>query len=95
MNNTCQAEGRPINIQGTAAPANPTYGAAGVFQVQFPGQPGPDCPGPNYIVQGKGDQEKGEEEEKCLELMHCRLHRRLRNRAVKQLYHPLRAQPRA
>ncbi|KAM0715535.1 hypothetical protein Q7P37_009033 [Cladosporium fusiforme] len=51
VNNTCQAEGRPINIQGTAAPANPTYGAAGVFQVQFPMQAGPDCPGPNYIVQ--------------------------------------------
>lgn len=52
MNNTCQAEGQAVNILGTAAPANPTYGAAGVFQVGFPGQPGPDCPGPNYIVQG-------------------------------------------
>lgn len=52
VNNTCQAEGQAINIVGTAAPANPTYGAAGVFQVGFPGQPGPDCPGPNYIVQG-------------------------------------------
>jgi apolipoprotein D and lipocalin family protein len=52
VNNTCQAEGQAVNILGTAAPANPTYGAAGVFQVGFPGQPGPDCPGPNYIVQG-------------------------------------------
>jgi apolipoprotein D and lipocalin family protein len=52
VNNTCQAEGQAINIVGTAAPANPTYGAAGVFQVGFPGQAGPDCPGPNYIVQG-------------------------------------------
>ncbi|KAK5651923.1 hypothetical protein OQA88_11582 [Cercophora sp. LCS_1] len=34
-----------------AAPADPQYGAAGVFRVQFPGQPAPDCPGPNYIVQ--------------------------------------------
>lgn len=52
VNNTCQAQGQAVNILGTAAPADPTYGAAGVFQVGFPGQPGPDCPGPNYIVQG-------------------------------------------
>jgi apolipoprotein D and lipocalin family protein len=52
VNNTCQANGQAVNILGTAAPANPTYGATGVFQVGFPGQPGPDCPGPNYIVQG-------------------------------------------
>lgn len=52
VNNTCQAEGQAVNILGTAAPSNPTYGAAGVFQVGFPGQPGPECPGPNYIVQG-------------------------------------------
>lgn len=32
--------------------AKATYGSKGVFQVQFPGSPGPDCPGPNYIVQG-------------------------------------------
>jgi len=53
VNNTCQAQGQAINILGTAAPANPTYGAAGVFQVGFPGQAGPSCPGPNYIVQGE------------------------------------------
>lgn len=52
VNNTCQAGDQAVNIVGTAAPADPTYGAAGVFQVGFPGQPGPDCPGPNYIVQG-------------------------------------------
>ncbi|KAM0689757.1 hypothetical protein Q7P36_010628 [Cladosporium allicinum] len=51
VNNTCQAQGQAINILGTAAPADPTYGAAGVFQVGFPGQAGPSCPGPNYIVQ--------------------------------------------
>lgn len=94
VNNTCQAEGRPINIQGTAAPANPTYGAAGVFQVQFPGQPGPDCPGPNYIVQGKRVSRRTLDKD-LSELMHSRLHRRLRNSSVEQLYHPLCAQPRA
>lgn len=52
VNNTCEAEGRPINILGTATPADPGYGANGVFRVQFPGQPAPECPGPNYIVQG-------------------------------------------
>lgn len=52
VNNTCQAEQRPVNILGTAAPADPAYGSKGVFRVQFPGQPAPDCPGPNYIVQG-------------------------------------------
>ena len=53
MNNTCEADGRAVNILGTASPAPPTYGANGVFRVQFPGQPAPDCPGPNYIVQGE------------------------------------------
>ncbi|KAM0276539.1 hypothetical protein ACHAQH_006640 [Verticillium albo-atrum] len=51
VNNTCEAEGRPVNILGFAAPADPGYGAKAVFRVQFPGQPGPDCAGPNYIVQ--------------------------------------------
>ncbi|KAH7368810.1 Calycin-like protein [Plectosphaerella cucumerina] len=51
VNNTCQAEQRAVNILGTAAPADPGYGSKGVFRVQFPGQPAPDCPGPNYIVQ--------------------------------------------
>jgi apolipoprotein D and lipocalin family protein len=27
------------------------YGAGGAFVVAFPGTPGPECPGPNYIVQ--------------------------------------------
>ncbi|TEA15304.1 putative lipocalin [Colletotrichum sidae] len=51
VNNTCEAQGRPINILGTAAPADASYGAKGVLRVQFPGQPGPSCAGPNYIVQ--------------------------------------------
>ncbi|KAM0328743.1 hypothetical protein ACHAQA_005156 [Verticillium albo-atrum] len=51
VNNTCEAGGRAVNILGVAAPADPGYGAKGVFRVQFPGQPGPDCAGPNYIVQ--------------------------------------------
>lgn len=53
VNNSCEAQGAPVNIVGSAGPADPSYGAAGVFRVQFPGQPGPACPGPNYIVQGR------------------------------------------
>lgn len=52
VNNTCEAAGRPVNILGSASPADPAYGASGVFRVQFPGQPAPSCAGPNYIVQG-------------------------------------------
>lgn len=52
VNNTCQAGDRPVSIVGTATPVGPEYGATGVFQVQFPGERPPDCPGPNYIVQG-------------------------------------------
>ncbi|KAM5341768.1 hypothetical protein ACJ41O_014799 [Fusarium nematophilum] len=51
VNNTCEADGRPVNILGTASPAEATYGSTGVFRVQFPRQPPSDCPGPNYIVQ--------------------------------------------
>jgi apolipoprotein D and lipocalin family protein len=51
VNNTCQAGPRPISIVGTATPVGPEYGATGAFQVQFPGEDPPDCPGPNYIVQ--------------------------------------------
>ncbi|TLD34022.1 hypothetical protein PspLS_01102 [Pyricularia sp. CBS 133598] len=51
VNNTCEAEGRAINILGTATPADPGYGAKGALRVQFPGQPGPACSGPNYVVQ--------------------------------------------
>ena len=53
VNNTCQAGNRPVNILGAAGPADPEYGATGVYRVQFPGERPPDCPGPNYIVQGK------------------------------------------
>lgn len=59
VNNTCEIQGRAVNILGNAAPADAGYGAAGVFRVQFPGQPAPDCPGPNYIVQGDGDRLPG------------------------------------
>ncbi|KEF61051.1 outer membrane lipoprotein Blc [Exophiala aquamarina CBS 119918] len=50
--NGCQAGEQNIEIQGNAAAADETYGDEGVFRVQFPGQPPPECPGPNYIVQG-------------------------------------------
>uniref|UniRef100_L2FJE5 Lipocalin-like domain-containing protein n=1 Tax=Colletotrichum fructicola (strain Nara gc5) TaxID=1213859 RepID=L2FJE5_COLFN len=43
VNNTCQADTTPVNILGTAAPADPSYGAKGVLRVQFPGQPAPSC----------------------------------------------------
>jgi apolipoprotein D and lipocalin family protein len=51
VNNTCEAEGRAVNILGTASAADPAYGTSGAFRVQFPMQPPPACPGPNYIVQ--------------------------------------------
>jgi apolipoprotein D and lipocalin family protein len=51
VNNTCQAGNKPVSILGTATPADPEYGPAGVFRVQFPRGGPPDCPGPNYIVQ--------------------------------------------
>ncbi|KAL2269230.1 hypothetical protein VTJ83DRAFT_4076 [Remersonia thermophila] len=51
VNNTCQAGTRAVSILGAATPVDPKYGATGVFQVQFPGERPPDCPGPNYIVQ--------------------------------------------
>lgn len=49
--NSCQVGDRNIAIQGTASPADEIYGDEGVFRVQFPQQPPPECPGPNYIVQ--------------------------------------------
>ncbi|KAL2162593.1 hypothetical protein VTH06DRAFT_7507 [Thermothelomyces fergusii] len=52
VNNNCESGDGPVEIRGTATPADPEYGAAGVFRVQFPGERPPDCPGPNYIVQG-------------------------------------------
>lgn len=39
--NSCEVDGRQIPIEGTATPADPIYGEAGVFRVQFPGQPPP------------------------------------------------------
>lgn len=42
-----------MDIVGTASLADASYGSKGVLRVQFPGSPGPDCPGPNYIVQGE------------------------------------------
>jgi apolipoprotein D and lipocalin family protein len=41
------------SIVGAATPVDSAYGAGGAFVVMFPGTPGPSCPGPNYIVQGK------------------------------------------
>ncbi|KAL2173007.1 uncharacterized protein P884DRAFT_288343 [Thermothelomyces heterothallicus CBS 202.75] len=48
VNNNCEARDRPVKIHGTATPADPEYGAAGVFRIQFPGEKPSDCPGPNY-----------------------------------------------
>ena len=53
VQNSCQAGGQTVPIQGTAEVADAAYGSKGVLRVQFPGQPAPDCPGPNYIVQGE------------------------------------------
>ncbi|KAI5362132.1 Putative lipocalin/cytosolic fatty-acid binding domain, calycin, lipocalin, ApoD type [Septoria linicola] len=56
VQNGCELDGRQIPIEGTATPVSPYagYGHVGVLRVQFPGQPPPDCPGPNYIVQDIG-----------------------------------------
>ncbi|GIZ45522.1 hypothetical protein CKM354_000868400 [Cercospora kikuchii] len=56
VQNGCELNGTQIPIEGTATPVSPYagYGHVGVLRVQFPGQPGPDCPGPNYIVQDIG-----------------------------------------
>lgn len=53
VQNSCQAQGQTVPIQGTASPADAAYGSKGVLRVQFPGQEPPECPGPNYIVQGE------------------------------------------
>ncbi|KAL2070947.1 hypothetical protein VTL71DRAFT_13973 [Oculimacula yallundae] len=55
VSNGCQLGNRSITIEGTASPADEIYGSDGVFRVQFPGQPGPECPGPNYIVQQRAE----------------------------------------
>lgn len=56
VQNACEAQGQVVNIEGTATPVSQYagYGHVGVLRVQFPGQPAPDCPGPNYIVQDIG-----------------------------------------
>jgi len=55
VSNGCQLGNRSITIEGTASAADEIYGSDGVFRVQFPGQPGPECPGPNYIVQQRSE----------------------------------------
>lgn len=62
--NTATVGPQKINIIGTATPVDAAYGAGGAFVVSFPGNPGSDCPGPNYIVQGmlkrtQGSDNKG------------------------------------
>lgn len=55
VNNTSEAPDGAFNAAvGTARPADPRYGAAGAFTVEFPDTPGSrgnPCPGPNYVVQ--------------------------------------------
>lgn len=53
VTNTATVGPQPIDIIGTATPVDTAYGAGGAFVVSFPGTPGAECPGPNYIVQGK------------------------------------------
>ncbi|KAF2215312.1 hypothetical protein CERZMDRAFT_36013 [Cercospora zeae-maydis SCOH1-5] len=57
VQNGCELNGTRIPIEGTATPVSPYagYGHVGVLRVQFPGQPGPDCPGPNYKVSADDD----------------------------------------
>ena len=56
VQNGCEAQGQEVSIEGTVTPVSPYagYGHVGVLRVQFPGQPAPECPGPNYIVQDIG-----------------------------------------
>ncbi|KAG9198497.1 hypothetical protein G6514_009861 [Epicoccum nigrum] len=49
--NTATVGPQSISIVGTATPVDSAYGAGGAFVVSFPGTPGAECPGPNYIVQ--------------------------------------------
>lgn len=54
VENSAAAGPSTFSIIGTATPVDPAYGAAGAFKVEFPNTPSDDdCPGPNYIVQGK------------------------------------------
>lgn len=55
--NTATQGNFSIDIVGTATPVDSAYGAGGAFAVNFPGTPTPECPGPNYIVQGMRDIE--------------------------------------
>ena len=52
--NTATVGPQTVDIIGTATPVDSAYGAGGAFVVSFPGaSSAPECPGPNYIVQGK------------------------------------------
>lgn len=51
--NTASVGPQTVNIVGTATPVDAAYGAGGAFVVSFPGTSGAECPGPNYIVQGR------------------------------------------
>ena len=51
--NTATVGPQSIDIVGTATPVDAAYGAGGAFVVSFPGTSDNECPGPNYIVQGK------------------------------------------
>lgn len=55
--NTAKVGPQSVDIIGTAAPVDSAYGAGGAFVVSFPGTPGDECPGPNYIVQGTGSHQ--------------------------------------
>lgn len=51
--NTASVGPQTVKIVGTATPVDAAYGAGGAFVVSFPGTSGAECPGPNYIVQGR------------------------------------------
>ena len=51
--NTATQGNFSIDIVGVATPADTAYGVGGAFVVSFPGTPDGECPGPNYVVQGK------------------------------------------
>ena len=53
VSNKCQIRGQVIDIVGEAVTAPAAYGSKGVLNVQFATSSPEECPGPNYIVQGK------------------------------------------